>query len=71
LALFNDKAAADKFQEPDESLRQFADECKLPEHLRGLTGNITHVVIDPAKGKLTGFTTLERYIEIIAAGKLV
>jgi hypothetical protein len=39
--------------------------------LRGLTGNITHVVVDPAKGKLAGFVALERFVEIVAAGKVV
>ena len=43
----------------------------IRHYLRGLTGNITHVVIDPAKGKLAGFIALERFIEIVAVGKVV
>ncbi len=71
LSLFTDEAAAAEFMEPGLTLRQFPNERKLLEYLRGLTGNITHVVVDPMKGKLAGFVALERFIEIVAAGKVV
>jgi hypothetical protein len=67
LALFSDFDAACDFAEPGMWLQRFDTPTELVTFLRGLTGDHTHVVLDPMDGKRAGFVKLVVFIENLAA----
>lgn len=69
LALFSDFGAACDFAEPTMWLQRFDTPTELLTFLRGLTGDHTHVVLDPMDGKLAGSVKLAVFIENLAASE--
>jgi hypothetical protein len=54
---------------PGLLLHEFPTSAELLAYLRGLTGDINHVVLDPLDGKQAGFVRLPVFIQALAAAE--
>jgi hypothetical protein len=72
LPIYTDIEAATEVVEKGKDLKflAFAGKAELLVYLRGLTGNVNHVVLDPMDGKLAGFVPLDVFIKTLDAAEM-
>ncbi|HEY2882035.1 MAG TPA: hypothetical protein VGJ15_06365 [Pirellulales bacterium] len=72
LPIYTDEYAASEVVESSKylKLQTFATSAELLAYLRGLTGDINHVVLDPMDGKQAAFVRLNVFIDTLAAAEL-
>ena len=71
LPIYTDRAAAAEAigSGAGLALQEFANKDELLDYLRGLTGGINNVVLDPMDGKLAGFVQLSVFIQTLNAAE--